>query len=101
MPLSPARISARGETPYPWEQEGLEFALQALPDRDPYHAWALVDLLDPSTGRLLEIDLLVIGYSCLYLVELKAWPGTILGDSIDWTWMTPEGDKRWRENPRG
>jgi serine/threonine protein kinase len=98
--LSSARVVAVGETPYAHEREGIEFARQALPDTDPYHAWALVDLLDPSTGRLLEIDLLILGYSCLYLVELKAYPGRIEGDSVDWTWTTPEGRRLWRDNPR-
>jgi serine/threonine protein kinase len=100
MPLSQARVVRCGETPYAHEQEGIRFAIDALPDRDPYHLWALVDLLDTSTGRLLEIDLLVLGYSCLYLVELKAWPGRIEGDSVDWTWITPEGRRLWRDNPR-
>jgi serine/threonine protein kinase len=97
--LSHGRVVAVGETLYPHEQEGIEFAIQALPDTDPYHLWALIDLLDKSTGRYLEIDLLILGYSCLYLVELKAWPGRIEGDSIDWTWTTPEGRTQWKENP--
>ncbi len=100
MALPLGRRVSVGETPYAHEQEGIKFALDALPDRDPYHAWALVDLLDPSTGRLLEIDLLVLGYSCLYLVELKAYAGRIQGDSVDWNWTTPEGRQLWRDNPR-
>ncbi len=100
MALSRQRVLAEGTTPYAHEREGVAFALGALPDTDPYHAWALVDLLDPSTGRLLEIDLLVLGYSCLYLVEMKAWPGRIEGDAIDWRWIPPEGRERWRDNPR-
>lgn len=100
MALSRARIVAVGETPYAHEREGIAFAEQALPDTDPYHLWALVDLLDPTTGRLHEIDLVVLGYSCIYLVELKAWPGRIEGDSVDWTWVTPEGRRLWRDNPR-
>src|SRR5690606_17740246 len=86
--------------PYAHEREGIEFVEKALPDADPYHIWALVDLLDPSTGRLHELDLLVLGYSCLYLVELKAYPGRIEGDSVDWIWVTPEGRRHWRDNPR-
>jgi serine/threonine protein kinase len=70
------------------------------PTRDPFHAWALVDLLDPSSGRLLELDLLILGYACLYLVELKAWPGRIEGDAIDWQWVTPDNRRVWRDNPR-
>lgn len=99
MTLSHARVVALGETLYPHEQEGINFAIQALPDADPYHLWALIDLLDKSTGRYVEIDLLILGYSCLYLVELKAWPGRIEGDSIDWTWTAPEGRSQWKENP--
>ena len=65
MALSHARVVAIGETLYPHEQEGINFAIQALPDTDPYHLWALIDLLDKSTGRYVEIDLLILGYSCL------------------------------------
>lgn len=99
--LSKARIISVGETPYAHERDGIAFAEQALPDSDPYHLWALVDLLDPSTGRQHELDLVVLGYSCLYLVELKAYSGLIEGDSIDWVCVTPEGRRMFRENPRG
>jgi serine/threonine protein kinase len=99
--LSKARIIAVGETPYPHEREGIEFAEKALPDSDPYHLWALVDLLDPSTGRQHELDLVVLGYSCLYVVELKAYPGLIEGDAVDWIWVTAEGRRLWRDSPRG
>lgn len=66
MPLSKARIVSVGETPYAHEREGIDFAEKSLPDTDPYYLWALVDLLDPTTGRLHELDLVVLGYSCLY-----------------------------------
>ncbi len=100
MALSTARIVAATKSPYPHEQAGVEFAIEALPDRDPFHLWALVELLDPSTGRLHEIDLLVVGYSALYVVEMKAYPGRIEGDSVDWTWIPPDGEPRPRDNPR-
>ena len=98
--LSLARAVSVGETPYPHERAAVDFAIQALPDRDPYHLWALVDLLDPSTGRLLEIDLLIIGYSALYLVEAKSGPGLYTGDATDWWRTPPGGDPRYLENPR-
>ncbi len=98
--LSHARAVSVGETPYPHERAAVDFAIQALPDRDPYHLWALVDLLDPSTGRLLEIDLLIIGYSALYLVEVKSGPGLYTGDATDWWRTPPGGDPRYLENPR-
>ncbi|MCE9575765.1 MAG: protein kinase [Deltaproteobacteria bacterium] len=99
MALSHHRVVKVGETLYPHEQEGIDFAISALPDTSPYHLWALIDLLDPTTGRLNEIDLLVLGYSCLYLIELKAFSGRMEGDSVDWTWTTPDGKRMWRENP--
>jgi serine/threonine protein kinase len=100
MPLSHARAVSIGETPYPHETAAINFAREALPDRDPYHLWALVDLLDPSTGRLLELDLLVLGYSALYLVECKSGPGLYTGDSHDWWRTPPGGEPRYLENPR-
>ena len=72
MPLSPSRLTRVGETPYPHEEEGIAFVRDALPDSEPYRAWALFELPDPSTGRLLEVDMLVLGYGALYLLELKA-----------------------------
>jgi len=99
--LSKARIIAVGETPYPTSGKASSSPSARLPDTDPYHLWALVDLLDPSTGRQHELDLVVLGYSCLYLVELKAYPGLIEGDAVDWIWVTPEGRRLWRDSPRG
>ena len=88
-----------GDSPYPWEREAIDFAFAAMPDADPFHARALVDLLDPSTGSLYEIDLLVIGFSSIYLVEIKSHPGRISGDEVDWSWTSPEGVTRYMENP--
>tara|TARA_R110002096_G_scaffold44524_1_gene119665 strand:- start:26619 stop:30962 length:4344 start_codon:yes stop_codon:yes gene_type:complete len=99
MALSHGRVISVGETEYAHEKEGIDFAIQALPDRDPFHAWALLDLLDPTTGRLHEIDLIVVGYSSVYVVELKHYGGTMRGDSVDWQWTTPEGKEFYRPNP--
>ena len=100
MALSNARAVSVGETPYPHESAAIRFAREALPDRDPFHLWALIDLLDPSTGRQLELDLLVIGYSAIYLIEIKSGPGLYTGDAIDWWWTPPGGEPRWMDNPR-
>jgi serine/threonine protein kinase len=93
MPLSNARKVTTGETPYAHEREALDFAFSVLPDSDPFHVWALTELLEPSTGRLYEVDLLVLGYSALYLVEIKSGPGRYEGDHQEW-WRTPPGDAR-------
>ena len=96
---SSGRFLRVGDSPYPWEREAIDFAFAAMPDLDPFHARALVDLLDPSTGSLYEIDLLVIGFSAIYLVEIKSHPGRISGDEVDWSWTSPEGVTRYMENP--
>ncbi|MEI7895172.1 MAG: NERD domain-containing protein, partial [Myxococcales bacterium] len=93
MSFPSARKVTVGETPYAHEAEALDFAYSVLPDSDPFHVWALTELLDPSTGRLYELDLLVLGYSALYLVEIKSGPGRYDGDHQEW-WRTPPGAQR-------
>lgn len=89
--LSQARILLSGTTVHAHEREGLAFVEQNLPDRDPFHIWELFELIEPSSGRLYEIDLLVMGYAALYLVELKGGPGSYEGNGNDW-WRTPPGE---------
>lgn len=99
MALSASRIVLVGETPYAHEREAIELAKQALPDTDPYQLWALLELHDPSTGRLHEIDLLILGYSALYLIEVKSGPGRYEGDTVDW-YRTPPGEpSRYMDPP--
>ncbi len=97
--LSKARIVLQGQSAYAHEQEGLEFLRSVLPDQNPYHVWELVELLDPSTGRLLEIDVIVLGYSGLYVVEMKGGPGVYEGDTIDWYRAAPGEAPRFMEPP--
>ena len=100
MTLATSRIVFQGETPYAHEREAIDFAINALPNNDPYHLWALLELLDPSTGRLYELDLLVLGYSALYLIEIKSGPGIYEGDYQDWYRTDPDDDRsRYMENP--
>ncbi len=99
MALSERRI-LRGDTLYPWEREGIDFVEGVLPDSDPYYAWELRQLLDPSTGRFHEIDLLVLGYSAIYLMELKGGPGRYTGNSLDWYRAVPgEHQPRYMDPP--
>jgi len=99
--LGPSRFTRVGESPYPHEEEGIAFVRDALPNADPYQAWALFELPDPRTGRLLEVDLLVMGYGALYLVEIKSHPGRMSGDATDWWWQPPDanGRKVWVDPP--
>lgn len=90
MALSEARRHVIGESPYAHEKEALLYAFAQLPDQDPYQAWGLIDLYDRSSGRLYEIDLLVIGQFGIYLVEIKSGPGRYEGDHHQW-FRTPPG----------
>ncbi len=100
MTLAASRIVIQGETPYAHERAAIDFAVATLPSSDPYHLWALLELLDPSTGRLHEIDMLVLGYSALYLIEVKSGPGLYTGDHQDWYRTAPgETHPRYMENP--
>src|SRR5690606_39437379 len=96
------RFIVVGESPHAWEREAIAFAFDQLRDRhDPFQGRALVDLLDPGNGSIYEIDLLLVGYSAIYLVEIKSHPGRIAGDHVDWTWTTPEGRRLHVASPLG
>lgn len=97
--LSQARILLSGTTVHAHEREGLSFVEQNLPDRDPFHVWELFELIDPTSGRLYEIDLLVMGYAALYLVELKGGPGKYAGNANDWSRAEPGQPSRYMDPP--
>jgi serine/threonine protein kinase len=90
------RFVLLGTTEYAHEKEALDFVRDGFPDRDPFHGRGLADLLEPSSGRLYEIDLLVIGYAAVFVVEIKSHPGRISGDAHGWQW-TPPGASRTRD----
>lgn len=96
LPLS--RIHQGAETEHPWEREAIDYILRGLPDVDPYQAWPLHELSDPGSGRLYEIDILILGYHALYLIEIKSHPGDLNGDALDW-YFTHQGMSRPIENP--
>ena len=98
MALSANRVLGQGQTPHPWERDGIEFLKSCLPDTEPYRMWAIVEFQDRA-GHFYEIDALVLGFHALYLLELKGHPGRISGDSIDWTFTLPGGRPMVRENP--
>ncbi len=97
--LSKARIVLQGQSPYAHEQEALAFMRETLPDTDPYNVWELVEFLDPSTGRLLEVDAIVLGFSAIYLVEIKSGPGVYSGDRTDWYRAAPGEPARYMDPP--
>ena len=98
MALSKDRIHRGTETDHPWERAAIDFILEGLPDVDPYQAWELQDFVDSGTGRLYEVDLLVLGRHALYMIEIKSHPGVVTGDMRDWC-ITHEGRSIHMENP--
>lgn len=99
MALSDARIHRGRPTPYPWEREALDLVYAGISDIDPYQAWELHELHDPSSGRLYELDLLFLSRVGLFLVEIKSQPGVLTGDVVDWTFTEPGGRRRTIECP--
>lgn len=98
MALSQKRIHTSGQTPHEHERKAFELVVSELPDTDPYHLWGFIDLVDPG-GRRYDLDLLIIGYHAIYLVEVKSHPGTLTGDAVDWTFTFPGGGRAVMENP--
>src|SRR3954454_12617447 len=66
------------------ERRALDFIRKALPDHDPYRAWANFEF-QTGDGAIYEVDLLVLTKQGFWLVESKAWSGRIWGDSGTWT----------------
>src|SRR5262245_55388187 len=82
---------------FPWEQEALDFIRERLHDRDPYQAWANFEFI-ADDGSINEVDLLVLGPTGLFLVEIKSRPGMVKGDMGTWTWID-EGRTISTDNP--
>lgn len=76
-------------SPYPWEQDGLEFVRRLMPPAEPYRAWATFSFTAAS-GRINECDLLIAVPGGLYLVELKGHPGHVINRSDTWQFFPPE-----------
>lgn len=84
---------------YAWEREALAFLRQALPDHDPYRAWANFEFI-AQDGSINEVDLLVLTPKGCFLVEIKSHPGEMRGDAGTWIWQSPDGRTRAFDNPR-
>jgi len=72
---------------FSWEREALAHVQAALPDREPYRAYANFEfILDGAIG---EVDALVIAPKGIFLVEIKSWPGRLEGDAGTWRVTRP------------
>lgn len=84
---------------YAWAREAIAYVRDGMPERSPFQAWALAELV-ADDGSINELGLLVLGSRGLPPLEIKSWPGRIDGDTHTWAWTDPEGRVRLRDNPR-
>ena len=64
------------------EQVAVQHLAEVLPDRAPFHLFALKDFVEPS-GRRYEIDAIVVAPRAVFLIEIKGHPAHFKGDSVD------------------
>jgi serine/threonine protein kinase len=94
MAPSPQRWFQERPSEYPWEQDGLDHIKRLKPDVEPYRAWATFSFT-ASSGRINECDLLIAVPGGLFLLELKAHPGTVVNHGDTWA-VTEHGSSRVR-----
>jgi serine/threonine protein kinase len=79
----------RGRSQFAWEQEGLDHIKDRLPLSAPYQAWATFTVTAES-GRVNEMDLLVITPGGVFLLELKAHSGELTNTGSTWFFRDPQ-----------
>lgn len=85
MATSALRWAAMHESDFTWEREALDFLREHIPDHDPWRAWGNFEFID-DTGKVNEVDALILSPRGLLLIEIKSRPGSITGDISTWTW---------------
>ena len=79
-------------SPFPWEQEALEYIQAEFPSHEPYRAWSNFEFI-ADDGSLNEVDLLVFTPQGFFLVEIKSNPGVLSGDANSWIWQHDDRQK--------
>lgn len=82
---------------YPWERDALAYIREALPDHEPYRAWACFEFV-AEDGAIGEVDLLVLAPKGFFLVEIKSWEGSVEGDANTWV-RRQEGRETTLDSP--
>lgn len=95
--MKPPQWQEISPSQFAWEREALACLRDGLPDHEPYRAWSNFEFI-ADDGTINEVDLLVLGPTGLYLVEIKSRPGEISGDAHTWTWKT-DGRLHSDDNP--
>ncbi|MEV4296065.1 BREX system serine/threonine kinase PglW [Microbispora rosea] len=73
-------------SPFPWEEEALNYVRDRMPDADPYRAFQTFNFT-ASSGHPREVDLLIATPGGLYLVEIKSHPGRLVNDGRHWMFV--------------
>lgn len=84
-------------SPFPWEQDALDFVQRALPNREPFRAYSNFEFI-ADDGSINEVDLLIVSRYSIFLVEIKSRPGEVGGDSHTWIWRDG-GREYFDDNP--
>jgi len=93
-----SQLWTEGASPWPHEREALAFVRARFPSYEPYRAWSNVEFI-ADDGSVNEIDLLAVTPRGLFLVEIKSWPGVLLGDGQRWWLKRPNGSGALLDHP--
>ena len=99
MGLSEPRWKSITPSAYSWEQDGLNYIRERLPDVDPWRVWSNFEFI-ALDGTINEVDLLVLSPAGLFLIEIKSWPGMLTGDAATW-FVEHQGRSHVHDNPLG
>lgn len=87
-----------GPSPWPHEREARAFLRTRLANHEPYRAWTNVEFI-AEDGSVNELDLLAVTPRGVILVQIKSWPGVLLGDGQRWRLRRPNGFESLLEHP--
>ncbi len=82
---------------FPWEKEALDYVRARFPAHEPYRAWSNFEFI-ADDGSINEVDLLLFTPQGFFLVEIKASPGVLRGDTQVWT-FEDGGGRKVLDNP--
>ncbi|MEV4237117.1 BREX system serine/threonine kinase PglW [Nocardia sp. NPDC049737] len=86
------------ESSFDHEIRALEAIRSALPDADPWLAWANFTFTE-RYGHVREVDLLVIAPNGVHMIELKDWRGELVVQGRDWVQKRDDGSVVHHRSP--
>ena len=86
------------ESEFDHERRGLAAIRERLPDAEPWRAWSNFTFT-AQTGHVREVDLLIVGPSGAFMIELKDWHGSLTTENGTWVQTAPNGRRIPHGNP--